>query len=424
MRKTGKLKNDPPVKPVRSIQVPIKVTKKKVLLIAVLLAVGVALIVWAVSSFLTTPKGWQEIEPPANLENTCVYEFSLRYLIGESDQKANREKNAITELYVDAAGKAYHIFGEHESKDVKNIYYINHHVGEAVQVDPALYNALSLLAKEENRALYLGPIYENHRALLGCEDGEDIWAEEYDPVRNDEVAAMYEELLVFIQDPEHVNLELLGNNQVRLNVSEEYKKYIQDNGFEKFIALDWMRNAFVTDYIADTLIAKGYRNGILASYDGFIRNLGNPGQTLEYAIFDGTVSRNYRVATMQHTGVGAMVWLRDYPISMDDLETDYFVWETGKVYTARLDSADGRSRSACSDYVAYSRSLNCAQILVQSMDVYIADKLDWDLVRELPGAGVEFVIVYDSTLYASDKKVTFSNLEYGEPEYDLPGGAE
>ncbi len=421
MRKTGKLKNDPPVKPVRSIQVPVTVTKKKVLLIASLLAVGIALIVWAIVAFLTVPKGWANIEPPPGLENTCVYEFSLRYLLGETDEKTNREKNAVTELYVQAAEDAYRIFSENEIKDVKNIYYINQHVGEKVQVDPALYNALALLTEDGRRALYLAPIHENNRALIACTD--DTWAEEYDPTRNEDTEILYSELLTFIQDPEHVELELLGENQVRLVVSDEYQKYTEENGFDKFITLDWTRNAFVTDYIADALIARGYCNGILTSYDGYIRNLGTK-EVLEQAIFDGTVNRNYRVATMQHTGVGAMIWMRNYPISMDDLNVDYYVWENGRVSHTRLDAADGLPKSACSDFVVYSRSLSCAQILDRTMDVYIADQMDWEAVADLPGAGVEFVAVDKGIVYASDRDVTFSNLEYGDPEYELPGGAQ
>lgn len=420
MRKTGRLKSTPPVKPVKSIQVPMKVTKKKILLIAVLLAVGIGLIVWALVNFLTVPKGWQNIEAPSGLENTCVYDFSLQYLLGETEEKTNREKNAVTELYVKAAGDAYRIFSEEEIKDVKNIYYINHNPGQTVTVDPALYEAFSLLMNAENQALYLGPIYENNRGILSSED--DAQAEQYHPATDAETKKMYGKVLNYIANPNHSNhitLNLLGENQVRLDVSEEYQKFAKDNGFSSFISLDWMRNAFVADYIADALTEKGYCNGILTSYDGYVRNLDLSGRQYAFQVCNG--SGNNRIANMLYSRVGAMIWMRNYPISLEE-KYDYYYWDDGRVSHTRLDPADGMPKAACSDFVVYSRSLGCAQILVESMDVYISDTLDWAKAEKLPAAGVEFALVADKTLYASDHKVTFEDLQYGEPQYVLPGG--
>lgn len=419
MRKTGRLKRDPIVKPVRSIEVPVKATKKKILLIAALLAVGITLIVFAVVKLLSTPKGWQVIEAPSGLTDTYAYDFTLSYLIGESDQKANRERNSVSELYVKASGDAYRIFSENEIKDVKNIYYINHHPSETIQIAPELYKALTLITADNNRVLYLGPIYENNRELIACED--DFDAVDYDPRTDAETAQMYEKLLAYVQESDHVNLQLLGDNQVCLEVSPEYRAYAKEIGTDAFIALDWMRSAFVTDYIADTLIAKGYRNGFLSSYDGYTRYLDNSGRTYEYTIHDGSVNSNYRAATMEFSKVGAVVWLRGYPISADDL-IDYYPWETGYFTTSRLDPADGLDKAVCGDFVAYSRSLSCAEILVQAMHVYVADEMDWEALSKLPGTGVEYVVVHDKTIYASDKNVKFSNKEYGDPKFALPGG--
>ena len=80
----------------------------------------------------------------------------------------------------------------------------------------------------------------------------------------------------------------------------------------------------------------------------------------------------------------------------------------------RLDPADGMPKTACSDFVVYSRSLSCAQILMEAMDVYVADTLDWKKADQMMEAGVEMVAVTNKTIYASDKNVTFSNLVYGK----------
>ena len=175
--------------------------------------------------------------------------------------------------------------------------------------------------------------------------------------------------------------------------------------------------------VVPTMIEKGYSNGILTSYDGYIRNLDNTGRVMELAVFDGTVNRNYRVATMQSGNAGAMVWMRDYPISIDE-EYEYHYWADGRVSHTRLDVADGMSKAVCSDFVAYSKDLSCAQVLMQTVNVYIADSMDWAKVKALPAQGVEFVIVKEEALYVSDRNATFANLVYGEPKYELPGGEE
>ena len=421
MRKTGKLKT-PPVKPVQKIEVPTKITKGKVILIAALLAVGITLLVWGAVKYLTVPKGWQTIAVPDNLENTCIYEFSLQYLLGETEQKTNDEKSAVTDLYVQAAADAYRIFGEEKQEGVYNIYYLNRHPGQTVEIHPELYRAFQTLENSGSRYLYLAPIYANNRVLLSAET--DVEAQEHDPVTNPEVAAIYEQLLFYLGKPEYVSLELMENNRVRLNVAEEYKAYASELGFDTYISLNWMRNAFVADYIADTLTAKGYTNGVLASYDGYIRNLDLSGRSYDFNIFDGTVDRNYRVATMQYSNVGAMIWLRNYPISTNE-RLDYHYWEDGvRVSHARLDPNDGLSKAACGDMIVYSKALGCAELLLQSADIYVADTLDWQAVAALPQNGAEYAIVYNSALYASDKTAGFTNLKYGDPKFQLPGGQE
>ena len=138
----------------------------------------------------------------------------------------------------------------------------------------------------------------------------------------------------------------------------------------------------------------------------------------------GAVNIGYRAGTMNYTGVGALVWLRSYPITPED-KPDYYVWDDGHVTTSRLDPADGGEKSVCTDMVVYSRDLNCAQILVQSMPVYVADSMDWQALSKLPANGVEYVAVYNHIIYTSDKTTTLVlNYEYGKPQYTVPGGEE
>ena len=422
MRKTGKLKSTPPVKPVQKVEVPVKITKWKVLLVAALLVVGVALIAYSVAQMLTVPAGRQLIQAPDGLENTCIYDFQLWYHLGKTEEKTNKEKTAVTEVYVKAAGEAYGLFSDNEVAGYQNIYTINNNPGKTIEVKPALYEAFRLLQESGSRALYLGPAYENNRALISSLSDDE--ANMHDPRTNAEVRRHYEILTGFSASSDDVELELLGNNQVRLNISKEYKAFAEECAIDRFISLDWMRNAFVTDYIADALINAGYPNGTLESYDGFTRYMDVTTESHDFLVCDGSV--NHQVAKLRFADVKAVVWLRNYPISTAE-KTDFYDWSDDRLTNSRLDPADGLDKAACDDFVAYSCKYGCAGVLMQTMDLYVADTLDWTQVQALPKANVEYAIVWDQVLYVSGGSASVMNADYQVVKGSVPaqnGGKE
>ena len=58
-----------------------------------------------------------------------------------------------------------------------------------------------------------------------------------------------------------------------MSVSDDYLAFAEKNFISDFIDFSWMKNAFITDYVADVMIDNGYTLGSLTSYDGFTRNL-------------------------------------------------------------------------------------------------------------------------------------------------------
>ena len=62
--------------------------------------------------------------------------------------------------------------------------------------------------------------YDN---LFFCND--DAETVSFDAYQNTEVAAYFSEITAYTNDPEMVNLELLGDNRVRLFVSDDYMKF-------------------------------------------------------------------------------------------------------------------------------------------------------------------------------------------------------
>ena len=112
-------------------------------------------------------------------------------------------------------------------------------------------------------------MYTEYDNLFFCND--DSETVNYDAYQNGEVAAYFSEVAAYSNDPSDVNVELLGGNQVRLSVSDDYLA-LQRRIYFGFI--DFRdENAFITDYVADVMIDNGYTLGSLTSYDGFTRNL-------------------------------------------------------------------------------------------------------------------------------------------------------
>ena len=110
------------------------------------------------------------------------------------------------------------------------------------------------------------------------------------PRENKETAAYFEEFLTYANDPDAVDLELLGDNRVRLHVSEEYLAFAAENGIDSFIDFYWMKNAFIVDYLAESLADAGFTNGSISSYDGFVRNLDERDVSYSFNIYDRVIT--------------------------------------------------------------------------------------------------------------------------------------
>lgn len=405
MNRYAKERRNPPVKPVRRVEVSNETPKWKWFLIVGLLAVGVTLIAVALTEMLTTDPGWQTISVNTQ-EANCGDEFVFSYYLGAGEESVAVETKRVSGVYTDAAVQAYRLFhGEEGFEGIHNVYYLNNHIGEAVEVDASLYHALSLL--KDNRYLYLAPIYREYRGMFLCED--DFYAESYDPVKNSEQGTYFREILYYVNQPEMISLELLGNNTVRLNVAQEYLNFAKENEIQTFVDFYWMKNAFIADYLANALLEKGFTKGTISSYDGFTRNLDSSQEKYKFNLFHRQDKDIYAAAVMEYQNVSAIVNLRTYP--MNNLEKlNYYTWQDGTTTTPYIDVADGISKTALSDIVAYSQTAQCGEILAKLMPLYIRERVEEDELATLRDADIHYVYFREFQLCSSDKTVTFSDF--------------
>ncbi len=410
MGRTAKNRDLPHLPPVERVELSSKHLVLRIAAAALLLLIGAGALAYAFGMFMSGGDGWREIEVSTPNELTCGSDFVFTYDIGASGASASAETRAVTALYTQAATHAYRVFDTVQSWDgVGGLYDVNHHPNETVEVDPVLYEAFSLLEEHGSRALYLGPVYAVYQSLFFCQD--DTSAAEFDPFVNEAAAAFVSECAAFARDPAAVELELLGGGRVRLNVSADYLAWAEYNEVGDFLDFFWLKNAFVADYLADTLTEGGYTYGALSSYDGYVRTLDGSGTSYSLNLFD-RADTLLQAGILNYEGPAALVTLRAYPTGSDGIPR-YYQWENGDIRTPFVDLADGLSRTALPQMTCWSKSAGCAGIALEMAPLYVAGDFSPADAEGLAGSGIWSVWCWDRVLHSNSPEGSITQLYNG-----------
>lgn len=399
-------------RPVQKIELETGHTKIRLALALFFLVVGAGLILYSLFSRPAVKAGWTEIEASLGKgEANCSADFTFLYPLGTTDSPAAEQK-ALVALYTEACGDAYRIFtndadGEGVA-DVHNVRYLNDNPNEEVEVDAALYAAFAQIAASGDRSLYLAPVYEIYDGVFHCDDPSQT--AEFDPRQNDTLRAWFAEVCAYAADPSQVNLELLGDNRVRLNVSEEYLAFAREEEIGSFIDFYWMKNAFIADYLAGRLAAGGYTVGTLSSFDGFLRNL-DASEDTDYSlgIYDLADTTIRQAAVLHYRGARNFVCLRSYPLN-DAAGQYYCVLSDGEIRTPFLDIRDGLCKNAANDFTAYSENAGCAEILLKLIPIYIAEEFKPEFLTDLAEAGIQSIWCEDAVICHTEEKAELGEL--------------
>ena len=395
-----KRKSAPNDRPVidKTIHIPLPENKLKLrtALVIALIVLAVASFAFGINSLVGTDAGMAEITVLSG-EMNAGDDFTFYYNLGFGGADATDERREVRSLYSQAATDALEIFSSDvEAEGGGNLYYLNSRPNEDVAVDGALYSALEQLEGSGTRYHYLAPLYEQYYAMFNS--ASDAESAEYDPRLNDAQAEFFSQIAAFASDSGEIALELLGDNKVRLHVSEEYMRFAEANGVTTFIDLTWMKNAFIADYIAQELIDAGYTHGALISDDGFMRCLDDE-TGAEYSFTfshrDGTTITN--LSTLQFSGTVSIAYLHDYPLESGN-SGGYYLYSDGTLRSAFLDTADGLDRSCVPELAAYSFEDGCAGLALRLAPVFISSDLDMNELAELEKDGITVYYTQDGVL--------------------------
>ena len=414
MRNSNRGKDLPHVRPVQRIELSESHVKLRMILIVVLLAIATVAIVIGLSSALKTEPGWQEIRV-ASVKMNCGEEFTLSYDFTNAGSAATAQSKALTTLYSTACEDAFRIFSPDVSGEgTANVYDLNAHPNETLTVDPVLYQALSLIQQYGNRNLYLGAVYAEYNRIFWAEN--EVEAASYDPVQNPELVADMAELAAFANDPAMIDVQLLGSNQVKLMVAEVYLSFARDNEIEKLIDFGWMKNAFIADFLAQVLADNGYKDGYIASFDGFTRNLDQRANTYSINLFDRIGFDIYHSAVMRYEAPASIVSLRDYPLGQSD-QRNYYAFPDGHIASFLIDPADGMCKASVDSLIAYGKNQSCAEILLQLVPVFIADTFSNSRLLELASSGIHSLWCEGQSVYHTDAQIDLTILPQDNMTY-------
>lgn len=391
-------------RPIKRVELSEQNKKLRLIAAIALFVIGVFGITFGITRALNQDTGWQRVQVEPQ-ERNCSDQFVLQYNFSGTGAQATAISQTLQKSYGDACIKAYQLFTpDEEIAGVNNVHYINRHPNEEIAVDPVLYHAFAKL--EGTRYLFLGPVYGHYNQIIY--NSEEEYVDALDPMVSADAAAEIASTTQYAMDPEMIDLELLGDNKVKLHVSQEYLSYVHNEEVsDNFIDFAYMTNAFVIDYLADTLIDQNLTNGYLVSADGFTRNL-TSGVAFRFNIFDRIGNTVYPAASMEYRGPVSLVYLKDYPNAASDrnyrAREDYFIH-------LFADPVDGIYRTAEENLVSYSYDTGCADVLLKMLPGFVGDEFS------VP-QGVFSIWCEENQICYNDERISFADvLECDEISY-------
>ncbi|MCM1055388.1 MAG: hypothetical protein NC394_07690 [Bacteroides sp.] len=393
-------------KPVQKIELSEDNVRKRAIAAVLFLIIGAALLVYCFVTFITPSAGWATITATQSVNDSG--EFVFRYYLGADGTNAKAEERAVAAVYDKASEKVFKLFHDKQGfEDAVSIYEINRKPNTELTVDEALYNVFSLFESFGSRYLYIAPIYSQYENIFYCTD--DSMLVDFDPLTSGEVGELYRSYAVYINDPSMIDMQLLGDNKIKLFVSEEYLEFAEEEGITDFIGLSWLTNAFAADIIAEELTKNGFTHGTLSSYDGFTRNLDSSATDYSFNIFDKKENEVYLAASMRYKGPETIVFLKSYALNDADLR-HYYRLTGGETRTPYLDVKDGIPKSSLDNLVLYSEEKGCAEILLETLDIYISEELDEKRLNGLSEKGIYSVYSSGFTLLHNDGGLLLDGL--------------
>ena len=160
-----------------------------------------------------------------------------------------------------------------------------------------------------------------------------------------------------------------------------------------------MTNAFIIDYLAQTLIAQNLTEGYIVSADGYTRNL-DSAHTFSFNIFDRVEELVFPAAVMEYRGPVSMVFLKDFPTANSDVN---YRGREDRFLHLFVDPVDGICRTSVENLVSYSYDKECVDVALAMLPSFVGS--DFSVPEDVFSVWCE-----DELICYNDSAVSFSEL--------------
>ena len=365
-----------------------------------LLGLGAALLVaalafgYAINNMLQAPAGWQTVEAGSSKTGITQY-FTLNYNFCAAGGNATKERKAVSAIYTQALDHAYRVLSNLEDSQYTGLAALNASPNREITVDPLLYAALRTVEEGGTRQLYFAPLREQYNSLFTADTDEA--AAEWDPYLTESVGEYVRELAAYANDPAMIQVTLLPGNRVRLDVSEEYLAYAEENELTTFVDFGYLLNAFLCDAAADALAEKGYTGGIISSFDGYVRALCD--EELAVSLYDLVDGKIVRTGEAVYHGPAALVVCRSFPLNPLEQLT-YHCYADGSLRGPYI-GQDGLLRTAASSLTALDRQGSAASLALKAAEAFAAETLDETMLE-----GISYIVTDNGEIHTTGSDFT------------------
>lgn len=369
-------RKEPRLTPKEQVELSQKNIPLRIVLVVLALVIAGISFASAIGEMGAVQSGWQEIVT-TNAKTLAPQEFVLAYNLGTGSLSPKAEQQKVSALYTQVMDETAQALSSLPVSGVNNLYTLNSQPNADVQVEPALYEAFRVLENAGSRMAYYAPAAEQYDSLFACTYDEE--AVQFDPQRDKTAGEFTARIAAYAQDETAVRVRLLPDNTLRLEVSQEYLDYAQENGVETFVDFGILRNALLCDAAADALVQAGYVQGVLSSLDGYARSL--CGEEFALNVFEQQDGSFKNVGIVTYSGPAALVTFRAFPVSEGDT-VNYYTYSDGTVITPFL-NAEGISHTAAPSLSALSPSGSAASLALRMLPAFAGEDDSFAALNDL-----------------------------------------
>lgn len=369
-------RKEPRLTPKEQVELSQKNIPLRIVLVVLALVIAGISFASAIGEVGKVQPGWQEILT-TNPQTLAAQDFVLAYNLGTGSLSPKAEQQKVSALYTQVMDETAQALSNQPVSGVNNLYTLNSQPNVDVPVEPALYETFRVLENAGSRIAYYAPVAEQYDSLFACTYDEE--AVQFDPQRDKAAGEFAARIAAYAQDKTAVQVRLLPDNTLRLEVSQEYLDYAQENGVDTFVDFGILRNALLCDAAADALVQAGYVQGVLSSLDGYARSL--CGEEFALNVFEQQDGKIKNVGIVTYSGPAALVTFRAFPVSEGDT-VNFYTYADGTVITPYLNER-GISHAAAPSLSALSPSGTAANLALRMLPAFAGEDSSFAALSDL-----------------------------------------